>query len=365
MATRTVTTFGILVVCTILASCQEQDCNGDRGYHKVGGTVYNPRCEAATDASTSAVGEGSPDAAGSLSDGQCPPMGTCDPCVENAQCPASDPVCSDHACKGCSEASDCSVRTATPACDAKSGACVECTATDSSKCTLTNQVCRAGATECVQCNENADCKGATKPICGGDNACHGCRFDSECQDASPFCVEETGECVACEPNKDDPSLENCANGNACDPTTFTCTGALRRTLSTCDQCLTDSECTDGTKCVSTTFSGSPHGHYCLLIAADSPTLCPNQYAARRTANSVLGVNDEYCFPNDTFTTCEAVVAFKAACAVDADCGAGGLDDGLCKDNVCTYGCDGARDCSGSTSMANKCIGGAQKFCDPN
>lgn len=81
--------------------------------------------------------------------------------------------------------------------------------------------------------------------------------------------------------------------------------------------------------------------------------------------SVLGIEGEYCFPVESLTTCEAILNFKDACTEDTECGAEGLDDGLCigPDGAerCTYACSGSADCAGVV-----CTGpvGA-KYCDPN
>lgn len=303
----------------------------------------------------------------------CGPAGKCVACLQSEHCPATDPVCSGNACSGCVAPGDCSARTGTLACDTSSGDCVECTANDDSACTSQDEVCTDGGKICVECNLSEDCDLVTKPFCDG-HSCRGCMNNAECEGGT-VCRTSTGECVECVPNQDNPAQESCANGNACNPVTFTCTGQPRRSIGFCGQstlpdvgvvrCVSDSECIAGHRCVATEFPAqTPYGNYCLE-QKDSGS-CPNRSAAKRAATSTLGVPGSYCFPNDTFTTCEGVLDFKNVCDEDADCGATGVSDGLCVDSACSYGCDSRRDCSGSTETKNNCIGpGSAQYCNPN
>lgn len=308
------------------------------------------------------------DCAGKAGGEYCSAAKECVQCLESSQCAATEPVCAENACTGCAVKSDCSERPATPACDATSGDCVECTADDAAKCGADGKVCKADATTCVQCNVNADCKDGTKPICGSDNMCRGCTAESDCQGIGKVCREATGECVACEPKRDDPTLENCANGNACNPATFACTGKPRGTVNGCQTCISDSECFAGTRCVPTNFKGAPHGSFCLVQVGSELDACPQQTNKNRGATSVLLESGRYCFPDDSLTTCEAIKAFgNGGCGVsDAVCGAVDLSDGLCRSNKCTYACGTADDCLGSTLMDSKCIGAiGSSYCNPN
>jgi hypothetical protein len=348
---------------------------------------------------------------------RCGPKNFCIPCGDNVDCEGifGANVCiPDVGCFPCSDTDRGVCADPTPECHPQTHECVECTATKDAKCGGAKPFCDEGAGKCVSCRlpGNADCKTAEASVCK-DSECAACTEPADCahipnkpqcHPTKPECVEcwdnshcpaekpvcdlESGTCGGCSLPEhcgrfDDTKVCGPAGGcvqcipaseaadcgdRACDPGAFTCTGAMRNSLSTCDKCISDSECIDGRKCVETNFASTPHGTYCLLAAPDDPSLCPNQYAAKRSAASILGVIDEYCFPDDTFTTCEAVRDFQKPCMGEDDkCGVEGVGDGLCRTGVCTYGCDAARDCSGSTESINKCISGAgaEQYCDPN
>jgi hypothetical protein len=286
--------------------------------------------------------------------------GTCVECTEARHCTAQAPVCSANRCVGCSTGSDCSAYAATPACHSGDGKCVECTAESFAACKASTPVCDAASQKCVACNVNADCKEATKPICE-NHLCRACTSKVDCASQSKVCRVETGECVACTPDKD-AMQENCSNGKACHPTTFTCTGAARNSLDVCTSCISDSECLPGSRCVATQFMSSPHGTYCL-IQPPSSGMCPNRYKTARSATSVLQVTAEYCFPNETFTTCEGIREFGNVCSSNPECGANDLaNDALCNGGACTYGCDSDRDCSTSARCFNDVSG---SYCKTN
>ncbi len=268
-------------------------------------------------------------------------------------------------CTACRTDQHCADLVATPACVAGVG-CFECSAENDSLCSGTKPFCKAGGNACVECNENADCSNEGAPHCNADNTCGQCVANEDCGRWGKVC--STGQCVQCTPETEvaqcpdrDPKPGD--QGPACDPVALTCTGAPRGSVSGCGACASDSECEDGSRCVSMTFSSQPHGQYCVQIAPAG--FCPDGAPSKSSATSVLGIEDEYCFPREKLTTCEAVSDFGDACSADADCGAEGLGDGLCKGpdgaKRCTYACSGDSDCAGT-----KCTGpvGA-KYCNPN
>ncbi|HEY6881589.1 MAG TPA: hypothetical protein VI299_26365 [Polyangiales bacterium] len=288
----------------------------------------------------------------------CAGNGLCVECESNAECTSgSAPLCVNNTCRGCAQDGDCARFATTPVCG-PAGACVACRADAPALCTAQNEVCIAGGNSCTSCNVNADCKQPTKPICEA-HACRACTADTDCAGAGQVCHESTGRCVACKPNAQNPALENCANGNACDPNALTCTGRARRSLDRCGitevsgaaavRCVSDSECKEGLRCVATQFPvGQAYGSYCLQTRPEGG--CPLQYRVQRSLTSALGVSATYCLPNDAFTTCDGLRSFALECASDADCGASGVADGLCvgagmgAKGRCSYGCSSALDC---------------------
>lgn len=289
-------------------------------------------------------------------------------CARNLDCPGSKPFCKAGACLPCANSAVCAERSDAPVCGA-SGACVACAANELGACAASGDVCRAGANECVECNGPAECSSPSASRCDG-NACVQCREDADCGHlAGKIC--DAGLCVQCTPAKEiaacpdtDPAPGD--QGRACDPVAKTCTGKVRGSVFGCNGCASDSECTDGYRCVPMSFAGAAHGNYCLAVAPQG--LCPAGSPLKRPSASTLGVGAEYCFPVEALTTCEAELAFRSACTDDADCGAPGLADGLCIGPMgakrCTYACTSNEDCP--DGLAGSCIRtGAGRYCNPN
>lgn len=301
----------------------------------------------------------------------CAPDNRCVECAAASDCREAAPVCGDgFSCEGCSERAECEVLyPATPACDWSRGACVVCVpGVDEAACDQLGLVCLAAGEVCVECNTRSDCAEA-QPSCNGSNECDVCVDDQDCTRFGKVCDGATGACVECRPDAADPEAENCPNGNACDPESLRCTGQPRRSLGDCGdsaldgvgvvRCVSDSECADGLRCVRTEFNGTDYGSYCLQQTGAQ--VCPSPVAARREATSSLGITDFYCFPDDSFTTCEGLLSFQQVCSDPAECGAPGQDDALCESSRCTYGCNSDADCPGVD-----CIGSfGSQYCDPN
>lgn len=312
---------------------------------------------------------------------RCDPSGQCVGCSISTQCThlSDTPICSPNqeicvpclgdqddvcgagvcivggtSCVDCNVDGDC----ASGVCSDGGNTCVECNET--SDCG--SGVCITGGNSCVECNADADC-GELAPRCNtSTNTCETCTSDPDCSRFGKVCDEVSAQCVQCTVDTEESQCGEELEFRACDPQAFTCSGAVRDSLGLCRECISDSECVAGTLCVPTSFQSASHGNYCLpQIGAG---LCPNQVRIKRESTSVFGVTDNICFPNDVLATCEAVGDFAIACDDDVDCGADGLDDGLCRDNRCTYACDSRVDCSGSTDMVNKCVG-FPSYCDPN
>lgn len=207
--------------------------------------------------------------------------------------------------------------------------------------------------ECVQCVVDSDCTSAENPVCNtGTGLCGGCTASTQCGtrfSGKPTCDVGSGDCVACTPTTEEA---DCVT-RACDPEALTCTGAAFNTLGLCQACVSDRECGSGSgfmgtlKCVPTNFGSTFHGNYCLYDRSTRAGMtCPNTTTSQTAVASVGGVTATYCFPQQTLTTCEAVLQFRASggCAVDEDCGADGVTDGRCRDDgeglKCTYACGG-------------------------
>lgn len=218
----------------------------------------------------------------------CEWQGTTPQCTSNAQCSGTTPLCdaTSHQCRACT-ATDCSSPTpacvtagpnaghcaqcaastdcggATPVCDASTNTCRACTAGD---CAVPTPVCAtsgANAGRCVACASNADCSGtnhacdATSGTCvgcvsNGDctngvcdttaHVCVQCQDDGECMNPTPVCQQATHTCGPCTASGDCAGNSNghvcyggscvgcassgdCPSGQACDPSSHTCTGS--------------------------------------------------------------------------------------------------------------------------------------------
>jgi hypothetical protein len=277
--------------------------------------------------------------------------GSVDMCNGPSECSADAPVCEDNTCSPCGTSDDCSrfASVARAACG-PAGTCVECTA-------------------------NAHCLNPEKPVCGANNQCEGpCTSDLDCERpdgaawATPHCELGEGVCVGCIPGAlevehcEDPTPDDGVNAPACDPTTKTCTGRPRQSVFTCGACSSDTECAAADhRCIPTEFMGQPAGSFCLPVAATS---CAGPLPELRAGSSTLGVSDNYCFPDAQRATCDAILDRAQECQTDDQCGAAGVEDGLCigtTSKKCTYRCNGDDDCEGVS-----CIGplGA-RYCDTN
>jgi hypothetical protein len=87
----------------------------------------------------------------------------------------------------------------------------------------------------------------------------------------------------------------------------------------------------------------PHGNFCLKVAS---TGCSRPYTVSISQESVSGAaSEEYCGIYQVNTTCEAMLDLRKgnkSCTMDVDCGAQGLDDARCEQNIagmyCTVSC---------------------------
>jgi hypothetical protein len=135
----------------------------------------------------------------------------------------------------------------------------------------------------------------------------------------------------------------------------------------CEACIADNECPADHNCVPMEFQGEARdGGYCLKDSTvegcnDNPyrSLTPSRVSLSNAPGAL------YCTINESFATCEAVLDLEAdkGCSVPEDCGAPGLDDGLCETvtatvNKCTYECSGADNECRPSGTGSTCGGDA-------
>ncbi len=249
-------------------------------------------------------------------------------------------------------------------------------------CSGDTPVCDEATNRCVGCLQDTQCTDPAAPRCNTEsNTCSPCMDDDQCARFSdtPVCETGTGVCVECTEATQEaacPPIENDrpAVNRVCNVETFECEG----TLGFCQRCVSDEECLSndqvGTfRCIPLEFDGMPRDNYCMLdleshrAALDDPSAnCPPQQFAQRMRTSLGGVEALYCVVREANTTCEAVLSFGSVCAEDTvaeDCGASGLDDGVCRQMgrgfACTYECAGPSDCPDGVACDN-----APRTCNP-
>lgn len=283
-------------------------------------------------------------------------------CTSNQACPASAPVCNAGACSACKQPIDCARFAATPAC-AANGGCVTCFGEQKSLCTGDAGVCEPTTNQCVQCVDDSACP-AEAADCKDDHTCGKCTADSQCSPFKQVCDTSSGLCIDCRPSTEaidcrsdktcDPAKAECP-GTACDPKLFTCTTKTRGTVSTCQPCVSDTECVSAHKCIATSLvttstgdGGMPEtgsGHCLKLTSAG----CAPPYGIPLSRASLSGaVPQTYCGFSEARTSCEAIRALSnvTSCRDDTACAAPGA---LCKSvnfiaNKCTYHCASNLDC---------------------
>jgi len=144
-------------------------------------------------------------------------------------------------------------------------------------------------------------------------------------------------------------------GHSCSRVTHTCTATTLRTLDVCQPCEADTECQSNQRCVMLNFMGTDVEYGCFFDSTMGR--CAETDSARRpyvthtdTLTSIDGVDGIYCLPGTT--TCQGLADSRTvSCTMDSDCGAPGLDDGLCPGGagggLCSYPCQGGVDCTGT------------------
>jgi hypothetical protein len=271
---------------------------------------------------------------------------------------ATEATDADEAPSDGGEVDACACGDDAPLCTADGG-CAACTDNDVASCPEGKPLCD-GAGSCVECLVGAHCNKPGKGHCDAGE-CVACTDSAQCGERG-VCDKNSGSCVECTL---DTEAERCVDANpsdgiaapACDVSTLTCTGKPRGSVSVCHPCASDSECKSGARCVLTSFGNTERGGYCLEVEPVGG--CGNGASLSVDVTSVSGAPGRYCAPR---ATCEALLDFGTQCSVDADCGAAGVDDGLCVPNgnirSCTYACSGRSDC-----RRTECVGVVDSYCD--
>ncbi|MBM4361994.1 MAG: DUF11 domain-containing protein, partial [Deltaproteobacteria bacterium] len=261
--------------------------------------------------------------------------GTCVGCNSSADCSGATPVCNagTRVCEACDADADCGGQT--PACQ-PSGACGECSPSNTSACGGSTPVCNTTSGTCVGCNSSADCGGAT-PVCNaGTRVCESCDADTDCGGQSPAC-QPSGACGECSPS----------NTSACGGATPVC----NTTSGTCVGCNSSTDCSGATP-VCNTASGTCVG---CNSSADCGGATPVCNAGTRVceacdADTDCGGQSPACQPSGACGECSASNASACSGATPV-CN---TTSGTC------VGCNSSADCSGGAPVcdpANRtCVG---------
>ena len=305
--------------------------------------------------------------------------GQCVECISEAHCSPSNPVCLDGACSSCSDHEECISYPDTPLCNTDSGQCVECIS--DSECPEESPFCDAGSCApcsnhdhcaarpdtpfcnlasgtCITCRSDNDCSSPDAARCNLEtHTCEGCTQDVHCSNVSGNHVCEDSLCVPCSERD-----ESACGPNVCDVQTRSCSDRPAHAKGLCQECISDSECSQGKLCAPMNFQGAFLGHFCLW-RKDAET-GPNRrcsevrpYVATQEITSIGRTTAEVCSLRTT--TCAALDDFSGPdCDNDSECGTPALDDGLCRQfeegvNLCTYPCLSDHDCKPGSSCNSR------------
>ncbi len=171
-------------------------------------------------------------------------------------------------CEACDTDVDCSG--ATPACDAKTNVCGQCSATNATACTGSTPLCDTTSDKCVPCDGDANDAAA----------------NHACPSTSPLCLS-TGDCGKCTKNAD---CANHAGGAICDVPTGACT----------QKCTSDSDCDTAKqwcnaepKSTGACVAKLPNGTHLPSSPSDVST-CTDTVAARVCATGACDPKADTC-----------------------------------------------------------------------
>ncbi len=329
----------------------------------------------------------------------------CVGCLSGANCSGNAPTCDTgtHACRACAGDNECGG--ATPACET-SGACGQCSASNTALCAGATPVCDVPITTCVECVTSANCAAPT-PVCNGSTkTCVGCLSNSDCGGATPVCdpamlvcrgCSSDGECggstPACQPSG---ACGVCSASNATQ-----CVGATPvcdLPAGTCVRCVANADCSGATpicdggtftcrgcggdgECGGSTPACQPSGA-CGICSATNASKCTGSTPVCATATGTCrgcsgdgecGGNTPACEPSGACGVCSATNTSKcsgstlvcntgsgtcATCVTNAQCNGAtpvcNMSGGTCR------GCTGDGECGGGTPACQP--GGACGVC---
>jgi len=279
---------------------------------------------------------------GCLTDNECAENASCDPDKNECVCDEGFHDC-DRACLDDASPASCGTR------------CDPCPGDTNGTATCQGRVCGIECNaplvfdpirgECVECVADAACTDLAAPRCA-DGACAPCTADEDCARFPTAATCDGGTCVECT-----TADESACAPKSCDPATRTCTQTDVASVGRCEPCLSDSECDDGHGCVPMEFQMmSRNAAFCLPVAAGDCSAFGG-FSRLVARASTSGVQTDYCTINEDLSTCEVRGDYAAPCADNSDCGATGLDDGICEPidfdvAGCTYLCAATDECPG-------------------
>lgn len=272
---------------------------------------------------------------------------TCVPCTTGEQCPDATPICDIDgatarcvACTGNDGPAITCQNEALANCNA-SGDCVGCTANN--QCTHlpgNRDVCNTSNGICVQCVNDDDCDAVGASRCDTTtNTCVECTRNGAtsigcggAQQGGTVCDTSfnPNRCVQCTGE----IFTACAGGaNVCDSRNRTCTQFPAAATGFCGTCVSDAQCVAGQVCQAQTFGATNLGFFCFPLATGTPQapVCAGSETDFRVVNTTPSIdgNAAASCALSSLATCPARDDLGAMCSVANDCGATGVDDGLC------------------------------------
>jgi hypothetical protein len=217
-------------------------------------------------------------------------------------------------------------------------------------CLAPTPLCDEATDTCVACLDHPDCNAGETAKCDA-GTCVPCDDSAQCAHLPGTNVCDEGACVECAVGQE----AACMGGTTCNLLTRACVvDPAPASVGTCEPCSNDLHCITG-RCIELEFEFTPIGHYCLAEAA-SP--CDAPFTVLVDSESLSGAaTATYCGIEETFTTCEAVLALQQdwhCSGTDGMCGPFmqpevAVPGALCRQvgpnaNRCTYRCAGAAEC---------------------